>query len=173
MQASKALPPIKIFNYRFGVVEIALVFFCYLLTENIFSWLLFPNSLVIEFYTKLVTIGAYLFLLYKLPALKTSEKIFIGIFTLLLIRLVIESFYEFGTPFQEFTMYTVLCPVIYALFIKYICRVYDLDLLGFISKFYIAIYIIFMVIYGRGFSFSLDQVVMDDYGPFSGDSTLR
>lgn len=172
MQASKALPPIKIFNYRFEIVEISLVFFCYLLTENIFSWLLLPNSLLTEYYTKLVTIGTYLFLLYKLPALKTGEKIFVGIFTLLLIRLVIESLYEFGTPFQEFTMYTVLCPVIFALFIKYICRVYDLDLLGFISKFYIATYIIFMVIYGRGFSFSLDQVIMDDYGPFSGDSRI-
>lgn len=111
-------------------------------------------------------------MVYKLPSLKTTEKVYIGIFTLLMIKLMLESLYEFGTAFQEFTMFTVLYPVIFAFFIKYICRIYDLDLLGFISKFYIITYIIFMLIYGRGFSFSLDTVVMDDYGPFSGDSRI-
>ena len=172
MQTSKTLPAIKIFNYRFYTVEIALIFFCYLLMENIFSWLFIQNSIVIELYEKSLSILVYLFLLYKFPSLKTVEKIYVGIFSLLMIKLMLESFYEFGSPFQEFTMFTVLYPVLFAFFIKYICRVYDLDLLGFISKFYIATYIIFMLIYGRGFSFSLDLVQMDDYGPFSGDTRI-
>ncbi len=172
MQANRALPAIKIFNYRFDVTEVAIIFFCYLLMENIFSWLLVPNSILIEYYEKLLSIFIYVFMLYKLPSLKIAEKIYVGIFTLLMVKLVLQSLYQYNSFFQEFTMFTVLYPVIFALFIKYICRIYDLDLLGFISKFYIAMYIIFMVIYGRGFSFSLDTVVMTDYGPFSGDTRI-
>ena len=172
MQASKVLPAIKIFNYRFHATEIALVFFCYLLMENIFSWLFIQNSIVIEYYEKLLSIFIYFFMLYKLPSLKTIEKIYVGIFTLLIVKLVLQSLNQFGSFFQEFTMFTVLYPVIFALFIKYVCRVYDLDLLGFISKFYILTYIVFMLIFGRGFSFSLDTVVMTDYGPFSGDTRI-
>ena len=89
-----------------------------------------------------------------------------------MIKLVLQSINQFNSFFQEPTMFTVLYPVIFAFFIKYICRVYDLDLLGFISKFYILTYTIFMLIYGRGFSFSLDTVMMTDYGPFSGDTRI-
>ena len=163
---------IRIFKYRFLVKEIVIVFFCYLLMENIFSWLFIQNSLVIEMFEKLLSIGIYIFMLYKFPSLKPVEKFCIGLFTLLLIRMVFESLREYNTFFQEFTMYTILFPVVFALFIKYICRVYDLDLLEFIANFYIFTYIIFMIIYGRQFSFSLAEIKMVDYGPFSGDTRI-
>ncbi|RYE16253.1 MAG: O-antigen ligase domain-containing protein [Sphingobacteriaceae bacterium] len=69
-------------------------------------------------------------------------------------------------------MYDVLAPVMYVVFIKSVCRSHDFDLLEFLAKFYVFTYVVFMVVYGRGFSFSLAEVVMDDYGPFSGDSRI-
>lgn len=104
--------------------------------------------------------------------LTTSEKIYIGLFTLILIRMVFESLNKYNTPFQQFTLFTVLFPVVYTIFIKYILRIYNLDILEFIAKFYIFTYLVIMVFYGRGFSFSLESVDMDDYGPFSGDSRI-
>ncbi len=104
--------------------------------------------------------------------LTTSEKIYIGLFTLVLTRMVFESLSKYNTPFQQFTLFTVLFPVVYTIFIKYILRIYNLDILEFIAKFYIFTYLVIMVIYGRGFSFSLESVDMDDYGPFSGDSRI-
>lgn len=114
----------------------------------------------------------YIFLLYRINFLKISEKIYVGIFTALLLRLVLESLYQYNTFFQQLTMYTVLAPVMYVIFIKTICRSHNFDLLELLAKFYIFTYIIFMVVYGRGFSFSLAQVEMTDYGPTSGDSRI-
>jgi hypothetical protein len=54
----------------------------------------------------------------------------------------------------------------------WICRTYDFDILEVIAYFYLGLYVVFMLIYGRGFSLSLELVQMDDYGPFSGDSRI-
>lgn len=163
---------IKISNYRFFVGEFLLVFVCYLLTEPIFSWLVMPNSILVQAFEKLLGMGVYVFLLYRFNFLKTSEKIYIIIFSALLIRLVLESLYQYNTFFQQLTMYTVLAPVMFVIFIKVICRSHNFDLLEFLAKFYIFTYIVFMVLYGRGFGFSLAQIEMDDYGPFSGDTRI-
>ncbi|RZL29873.1 MAG: O-antigen ligase domain-containing protein, partial [Pedobacter sp.] len=79
---------------------------------------------------------------------------------------------NYGTIFQQLTLFTILFPAAYIIFVKYICRVYDFDILELIVQFYILLYILFMAIYGRGFSFNLEQVTMIDYGPFSGDSRI-
>ncbi len=84
---------IRIFKYRFYVKELLIVFFAYLLMENIFSWLFIQDQLYIEYYEKALSIFIFGFMLYKFPALKTSEKLGIGIFTVLLLRMVIQYFF--------------------------------------------------------------------------------
>lgn len=163
---------VKIFNYQFYVKEILVVFFTYLLMENIFSWLVMPVSVIVLMYEKVLSIVIFGFVLYNFRNLKRNEQIYIGLMTLILVRLVFESMINYGSIFQQLTLFSVLFPVAYTIYIKCICRSLDLDLLEFLAKFYIVLYIAFMVIYGRGFSFSLESVTMDDYGPFSGDSRI-
>jgi hypothetical protein len=163
---------LKIFNYRFYLREFLMIFFCYLLMEEIFSWVLVPVSVIIIMYEKILSLFIFGFMIYKFSSLKTVEKIYMAICTLILVRLVLESLSKYGTVFQQFTMFTVLFPVIFALFIKYMCRTMEFDLLEFMAKFHLFSYILFMALYGRGFSFSLDSVDMVDYGPFSGDSRI-
>jgi len=163
---------LRVFNYRFYLSEFSILFFTYLLAEGIFSWLVVPNSAIREMYDKILSLLIYGFMLYSFKQLKRDEKLYIGLFTLLIVKLVFESLYVFGNFFNQFTIYTVIYPVVYVVFIKYICRSLDFDLLEFLAKFYLFTYVIFMVIYGRGFSFSLAMVDMEDYGPFSGDSRI-
>lgn len=163
---------IKIFNYQFYVKEILVIFFTYLLMENIFSWLVLPNSVIILLYEKLLSLVIFAFVVYNFNNLQRNEKIYIGLMGVIIIRLMFESMINYGTIFQQLTLFTVLFPVAFTIYIKCICRSLDLDLLEFFAKFYLILYIAFMVVYGRGFSFSLDQVQMDDYGPFSGDSRI-
>lgn len=140
--------------------------------EQIFSWLFIPVSAIVLSYEKILGFLLYGYMLYALKELKTYERVYIGIFTFLLVRLVLESLYIYNTVFQQLTMFYIIFPVIYALFIKHICEKFDLDLLEFIAKFYLCTYIAFMLIYGRGFSFSLSEIEMEDYGPFSGDGRV-
>ncbi|MEJ7768281.1 MAG: O-antigen ligase family protein, partial [Chitinophagaceae bacterium] len=163
---------LRIFNYRFFVWEFMLLFFLYLLMENIFSWLIFPVSIVVLAYEKILSILVYAYVLYRFTSLKLSERIYVGLFSLILARLVFESLTKYDSIFQQFTMFTVLDPVIFVIFIKSMLRSQNFDILEFIAKFHLLTYIIFMVIYGKGFSFSLDSVDMIDYGPFSGDSRI-
>lgn len=163
---------IKIFNYRFYVKEILILFVCYLLMEEMFSWLVAPVSAVVLAYEKIMSFAIYAFMLYSFQKLRTSEKAYLIVFSLLMIKLVLESLFKFDTFFQQPTMFYVLFPVIYAFFIKHLCRENDFDPLEFIAKFYLITYIAFMLIYGRGFSFSLDEIEMNDYGPFSGDGRI-
>ncbi|MVN23447.1 O-antigen ligase family protein [Mucilaginibacter arboris] len=163
---------IKIFNYRFTVKEFLILFFGYLFMEQIFSWLFAPTSEIIQPYQKIFGFVIYGYMLYNINELKFNERIFIGIFTLLLLRLVLESLYVYNTFFQQLTMYYVLFPAIYSIFIKNLCRTYDFDLLEFMAKFYLYTYIVFMAIYGRGFSFSLEGLDLEDLGVFSGDGRI-
>jgi hypothetical protein len=89
-----------------------------------------------------------------------------------MLRLVLESLYQYNVFFRQLTMFIVLAPVMFVIFIKTLCRSHNFDLLEFMAKFYLFTYIVFMVIYGRGFGFSLAQIEMNDYGPFSGDTRI-
>lgn len=163
---------IKIFNYQFYLKEFVILFFCYLFMEPIFSWLFTPMSVIVQSHQKLISFVIYGYMLFISPRLAFKERVYIAIVTILLIRLVFESLITYGTVFQQLTMFYVLFPIVYTFFIKYICRIFDLDLLEFIAKFYLLTYIVFMALYGRNFSFSLEQIIMDDYGPFSGDGRI-
>ena len=163
---------IKIGNYRFYVPELLVLFFGYFITEGIFSWIFIRNSLIIEGYQKLLGLFLYAFMLYRFQRLKSGERVMLILFSLVMVRLVIESLWKYDTPFKQLTMFTVLFPVVFVIFIKYILRTMELDLLEFMARFYLVTYIVFMLLFGRGFSFSLDGVDMDDYGPFSGDSRI-
>ena len=163
---------LRVFNYRFYLSEFCVLFFTLLLSEGIFGWLVVPNSIIKELYDKLLSIAIYGFMLYNYKKLEKDERIYIVLFSLLIIKLVFESLYLYGNYFNQFTIFTVIYPVVYVVFVKYICRSFNFNILEFIAKFYLFTYIIFMLIYGRGFSFSLDMVDMEDYGPFSGDSRI-
>ena len=163
---------IKIFGYQFYLKELLVIFFSYLLMENIFSWLVLPNSVILLMFEKIMSLLIFGFVLYNFTNLKKNEKIYIGVFCFVILRLVFESMFKYGNMFQQLTLFSVLFPVVFTIYIKCICRSLELDLLEFLAKFYICIYIIIMIIYGRGFSFSLQSVEMNDYGPFSGDSRI-
>lgn len=163
---------IKIFNYQFYVKELLVVFFGYLLFEGMFFWLLAPDSNILNNYEKLASFLIFGFMVYSINKLRSWERVYVIIFSLFIIKLIFESLFEFNTVFQQLTMFYVLFPVIFALFVKHFNRYYDLDLLEFLARFYITVYIIFMAIYGRGFSFNLSVIEMDDYGQFSGDGRI-
>ncbi|WP_429382298.1 O-antigen ligase family protein [Mucilaginibacter sp. UYCu711] len=140
--------------------------------ENIFSWLVLPISTILLAIEKLMSLVILGTVLYHFMDLKRNEKIYIGAFLFVMLRLILESVFKFGTLFQQFTLFTILFPVVFAIYIKVICRTLELDLLDFIAKFYLGVYVLVMVIYGRGFNFSLNSVEMKDYGPFSGDTRI-
>lgn len=140
--------------------------------EQVFSWIFIPSSAYVQPYYKISGFVIYGIMLYLFPKLKLSERVYVTIFTLLLIRLVLESLYKYDTFFQQLTMFYVLFPVIYTLFISYICRTYDLNLLEFMAKFYLVTYVVFMALFGRNFSFSLEGVDILDMGAFSGDGRI-
>ncbi|RZJ47651.1 MAG: O-antigen ligase domain-containing protein, partial [Flavobacterium sp.] len=140
--------------------------------ENTFSWLILPNSNIILMYEKILSLVLFAFIIYKFEYLKSSEKIYFFLIGAIVVKMIFESMLNYGTIFQQLTLFTILFPAAYIIFVKYICRIYDFDILELIAQFYILLYILFMAIYGRGFSFSLEQVTMIDYGPFSGDSRI-
>jgi hypothetical protein len=162
----------RIGSYEFEVKEILLLFFTFFLMENIFSWLVLPVSTIILMYEKLLSILLFGVVIYNFRKLEQSEKIYLGLMGVFMVRMIFESMINYGSVFQQLTLFTILFPVAYIVFVKWICRTYDFDILELLAWFYLGLYIVFMVIYGRGFSFSLEQVEMDDYGPFSGDSRV-
>jgi len=162
----------RIGSYEFEVKEMLLLFFTFFLMENIFSWLVLPVSTIVLMYEKLLSILLFAIILYNFQKLTRSEQIYLGLMGLFMVRMVFESMVNYGTVFQQLTLFTILFPVVYIVFMKWICRTYDFDILEVIAWFYLGLYVVFMLIYGRGFSLSLDYIEMEDYGPFSGDSRI-
>jgi len=163
---------IRISKYEFSVKEVLVLFFAFFLMENTFSWLVLPISNVVLMYEKLLSLVIFAVLLYNFNNLQREEKIYVTLLTLIILKLVFESMLNYGSIFQQLTLFTILFPVAFTVFIKSVCRSYNLDILELISQFYLLLYILFMLMYGHKFSFSLEQVDMDDYGPFSGDSRI-
>lgn len=123
-------------------------------------------------YEKLLSLVIFAYILYKFNHLKPNEKIYIALLGFVVIKLMFESMLFYGSIFQQLTLFTILFSVAYTIFIKFICRTYNFDILELVAQFYVWVYLIFMIVYGRGFSFSLASVQMVDYGPFSGDSRV-
>jgi O-antigen ligase len=163
---------LRILYQRFYVKELLVLFLAFFLAQGIFSWIFIRNSVIIEGYTKLLGIFSFGFLIYRYNQLNRGEKAILILFSLLLLKLVLESLWNYDSFFRQLTMYTVLAPVAYVLFIKFILRKMQLDLLPFMARFCLVVYVVFMLLFGRGFSFSLELVEMEDYGPFSGDSRI-
>jgi hypothetical protein len=164
------LPPLSI--SRLYVQEILLLIFGYLFCEQIFSWLLIPDSRVIQIYQKAASIITFGAVLWYIREFRPVEKIVIGLFTLLAAKLVFESLWRYDTLFKQFALYTVIYPVIFMLFVKFILKKMQMDVLAFVASFHLIVYAIFMIVYGKDFSLGLEQIEMDDYGPFSGDTRI-
>src|ERR1700761_9643234 len=97
---------IKIFGYQFYVKEMLIIFFSYLMMENIFSWLVFPNSNVLLVFEKVLSLIIFGFILYNYTNLKRNEKIYIGLFCFLILKMVFESIFQFGNLFEQFTLFS-------------------------------------------------------------------
>ena len=151
---------IKVFNYEFYVKELLALFFTFLMMETIFSWLVLPNSVILLAYEKLMSLAIFGYVIYKFNNLQQREKVYVLLFLGVMVRLIIESMFKYGNFFQQFTMFSILYPVIFVIFVKCVCRSLELDFLPFLAQFYLYLYIAFMLVYGRGFSFSLDSVDM-------------
>jgi len=80
---------IKIFSYEFYVNELLILFFTFLMMENIFSWLVLPNSVILLTYEKLMTIAIFGYVLYKFNNLKMIEKVYMVLFVGVMIRLIV------------------------------------------------------------------------------------
>jgi O-Antigen ligase len=163
---------VKVFNQRFYVKELLLLLASYLFMEGMFSWFFVHDSAIVENYQKTASLFIFAFVLYSFRKLTKTEQAYIAIFSLIMVKLVFESLAGYNTVFKQFTMFTVLFPVVFMFFIKHLLRSLDIDLLEFLAKFYLLSYIIFMLLYGRGFSFGLESTDLEDYGPFSGDTRI-
>src|SRR5690606_38638600 len=111
--------------------------FCYLLFEPIFSWLFIPDSLIVDKYEQLFSIGIFCFILFQFQRLEKFEKVYIGIFTILFVKLILVSLSLFGSVFEYFYLYIVIFPVVYTIFIKFLFKKLDIDILEFLCKFYL------------------------------------
>lgn len=165
-------PGVFISDYSLNLKKLLIVIFSYLLTENIFSWLFIQNSTIIAVYLKLVIIFICAFTFFFFKYFSSTEKIYLVVFAFLVIKLILESVIGYGKLFIHFEIFSVLFPVVFALFVKYVLRNLKLDLLEFIAKFYLVVYIIFMVLYGREFSLELENIQLEDEGPFSSDTRI-
>lgn len=166
-------PVITIFRYKFKVRDLFLLISSYLLIEPIFSWLLIQNAPLLEKYEQILSLGVFGFVLVSFFRLPSQDKMVISLFTIIIVKLIIESLIIYGSVFEYFAMYSVLFPVVYIVFCKYLFRMLDFDVLEFLAKFYLLTYFVFMLLFGRSFSFSLQHYGMEGYlGPFSGDSRI-
>jgi hypothetical protein len=165
------LASVKILNYRIYLREFLIIFFCYLLTEQCFAWLFVPDAQITAVFVKLVSIAVYAFILADFKNLQLAERIITGIVTVLLLQLMMQSLILYGVPFKHFEIYTVLSAIPFVIFTKSMMRKLNADLLGFVAGFYLVVYLVFMALHGKQFSFSLEHIEPNS-GPFSGDTRI-
>jgi hypothetical protein len=162
---------VKLFNYKIYLKEFLTIFFCYFFFEQCVSWVFTQNAQLNNITVKAISIGIFAYLLTEMKALKTSEKLIVGIFTVLICKLVLQSLLQFHSVFKHFQIFYVIFPVVYTIFIKHLFRKWNANMLEFVAGFYLIIYFVFMALFGHEFSFSLNDTSYNT-GPFSGDSRI-
>ncbi|MGN6180517.1 MAG: O-antigen ligase family protein, partial [Mucilaginibacter sp.] len=90
---------VRIFSYEFYIKELLVLFFTFLMMENIFSWLILPNSVVLLAYEKLMSLAIFFYVLYKFNNLELREKVYVLLFMGVMVRLIIESMHKYGVFF--------------------------------------------------------------------------
>lgn len=162
---------VKIFNYRIYLQELLIILFCYLIVEKCFAWFFTQNAYVNVVAVKALSLLIYGYVLIDFKNLHWKEKIYVGLFSVLIVKLILQSFIEYQVPFRNFEIYTVIFPIVYTVFIKSVMRKMNADLLGFVAGFYLVTYLVFMALFGHRFSFSLEHIEPNS-GPFSGDTRI-
>lgn len=162
---------VRILNYQIYLKEFLILFFCFFFTDECFAWFFIRDSYLSEVIVKALSLLFFGVTLYAARRLRSSEQIYLAIFTTWILYLILKSLVYFQKPFVHFQVYTVIYPVIYVVFLKYVFRTLNADLLGFLVRFHIGLYILFMLFFGRAFSFSLAETPFNS-GPFSGDSRI-
>ena len=167
-------PVVDIFNYRIRLNHFLIFLFCYLIMEPIFSWFIIRNGFLINRYEQILSLGIFFLLIAFFQQLKRSEKYLVVIFTLLILKLVIESLLEHNSVLIHFELFVVLFPILYVIFIRNLFKFLDIDILEFIVKFYVAVYFLFMIVFGKDFSLiGTESLSLDlQLGPFSGDTRI-
>lgn len=167
-------PVVDLFGYRIRLNHFLIFLFCFLLIEPIFSWFIIRDGFVINKYQQLLSLGIFALLIIFFHRLRGMEKYFVVIFTLLILKLVVESIFEYNSFLIHFELFVVLFPVIYVIFIRNLFNYLDIDILEFIVKFYVAVYFLFMLFFGREFSlFGTESLNFDlELGPFAGDTRI-
>jgi len=162
---------VKLFNYRIYLPELLIIIFSYLIVEKCFAWFFTQNAYINVVAVKALSLLIYGYILIDHKNLNLQEKIYVGLFSVFIVKLILQSLIEFQVPFRNFEVYTVLFPIIYTVFIKSVMRRMNADLLGFIAGFYLVTYLVFMALFGHQFSFSLEHIEPNS-GPFSGDTRI-
>lgn len=165
------LASIRVLNYQIYLKEFLILFICFFFSDECFAWLFVRDAYLSEVASKALGLMFWGLSLCLARRMKVDEQVYLGIFTVWIVYLVLQSMLYFQKPFVHFQIYTVFYPVIYVIFLKYVFRTLSLDILGFMVRFHLVVYVLFMLFFGRDFSFSLAQTSYSG-GPFSGDSRI-
>jgi hypothetical protein len=104
---------IRLGSYEFEVKELLLLFLTFFLMENIFSWLVLPVSTIVLMYEKLLSIALFGVVLFNFRKLERSEQVYLGLMGVFMVRMIFESMINYGSIFQQLTLFTILFPVAY------------------------------------------------------------
>ena len=88
---------LRIYQYDVYLKEFFILFFCYLLVEPCFSWTIIPSSSIDNTYVKVLSLLVYAFTIVNFKDFKTPEKIYIGLFTIFLVKCVFQSLALYGS----------------------------------------------------------------------------
>jgi O-antigen ligase len=95
----------------------------------------------------------------------------VAVFTIFLLKLVLESLIFYGSPLVYPSVLAVIFPFLYVYFIKNLFRRLNVDVLETLIAFIFIGYFLFMLFYGHDFDFS-NTPLEQDSGPVSGDTRI-
>lgn len=148
------------------------VFLLILLAIDTVSYLILRNEIFVVFYTKGLFLFSILYIIVKFNKLYKADRIAILIFSILLLKLIIESLMGYGSMLVYPSVAAVIFPFVYVYTIKTFIRNIEVDFVSLLSKTIIIFYFIFMIIYGKDFDFFVTPVHLEETGPFSGDTRV-
>lgn len=159
-------------NGKSNFSKFLLTFFFLILAADTISYLVFQSDIIVALYQKILsfcvlTISAFIF--FKWP--RSDRKIFL-LFLLILIKLVIESMINYGTPLVYPSVLAVIFPVAYVYFAKNLFDRLDVNVIPVLVSFIFLGYFLFMILHGHEFDFSNTPLILDETGPYSGDTRI-
>jgi O-antigen ligase len=154
------------------ILKLLISFIFLIINVETISYLLLRNDTLITLYQKVLFSIVLVLSIFRFFKWNKTDRICFLVFILLLVKLIINSLVGYSSILVYPSVLAVIFPFLYVYFVKNLFKTLNIDIFKILITFIFLGYFVFMLFYGHDFDFSNSPILIEEAGPYSGDTRI-